>query len=132
MRGIPRGVVARKMPVKGTNYTADQIANTNSTCGWLNLMYGLDMSKPGAQEYYNSLYDLYAEWGVDYVKVDDISTPYHKEEIEGVARLLINPAVRLYSACHRVMKLPESKLSMLRKMLTCGGYQLISGMIGMN
>ena len=63
MRGIPREAVARKMPVKGTNYTADQIANTNSTCGWLNLMYGLDMSKPGAQEYYNSLYEYVCRMG---------------------------------------------------------------------
>ena len=84
MRGIPREAVARKMPVRGTNYTADEIADTESTCGWLNLMYGVDISKPGAQEYYNSLFEMYASWGVDYVKVDDISTPYHKEEIEAV------------------------------------------------
>jgi hypothetical protein len=25
---------------------------------------------------------MYAEWGVDFVKVDDLSRPYHKEEIE--------------------------------------------------
>ncbi len=90
MRGIPREAVARKMPVKGTNYTADQIADTGSTCGWLNLMYGVDMSKPGAQEYYISLFEMYASWGVDYVKVDDISTPYHKEEIEGVRMAIDN------------------------------------------
>ena len=90
MRGIPREAVTRKMPVKGTNFTADQIANTGSTCSWLNLMYGVDMSKPGAQEYYNSLFELYASWGVDYVKVDDISTPYHKEEIEAVRKAIDN------------------------------------------
>jgi hypothetical protein len=90
MRGIPRESVARKLPVKGTTYTADQIADTGSTCRWLNLMYGVDMSKPGAQEYYNSLFELYASWGVDYVKVDDISTPYHKEEIEAVRKAIDN------------------------------------------
>jgi len=88
MRGIPREAVAMGMSVKGTNYTADQIADTNSTCGWLNLMYGVDMSKPGAQEYYNSLFEMYASWGVDYVKVDDISTPYYAEEIEGVRKAI--------------------------------------------
>ena len=31
-----------------------------------------DYQKPGAQEYYNSIFELYAEWGVDFVKVDDI------------------------------------------------------------
>jgi len=90
MRGIPREAVAKKMSIKGTEYTADQIANTNSTCRWLNLMYGVDMSKPGAQEYYNSLFELYASWGVDYVKVDDISTPYYPEEIEAVRKAIDN------------------------------------------
>ena len=68
MRGIPREAVARRIPVMGTGYTADQIADTTSTCSWLNLMYGVDMSKPGAQDYYNSLFELYASWDVDYVK----------------------------------------------------------------
>lgn len=30
--------------------------------GW----YGLDMTKPGAQSYYDSIMRLYAGWGVDY------------------------------------------------------------------
>jgi alpha-galactosidase len=88
MRGIPREAAARKIPVMGTIYTADQIADTTSTCSWLNLMYGVDMSKPGAQEYYNSLFELYASWGVDYVKVDDISSPYHAEEIEAIRKAI--------------------------------------------
>ncbi len=95
MRGIPREAVARKMPVKGTGFTADQIADKNSICQWLNLMYGVDMAKPGAQEYYNSLFELYAEWGVDYVKVDDISTPYHAEEIEAVRKAIDNCGRRI-------------------------------------
>lgn len=87
MRGIPREAVARKMPIKGTPYTADQVTNY-TTCRWLNNMYGLDMSKPGAQEYYNSLFELYASWGVDYVKVDDISWPYREKEIEGYRKAI--------------------------------------------
>jgi hypothetical protein len=90
MRGIPREAVAKKMPIKGTEFTADQVADTNSTCRWLNLMYGIDMNKPGAQEYYNSLFELYASWGVDYVKVDDISSPYYPEEIEAVRKAIDN------------------------------------------
>jgi hypothetical protein len=42
------------------------------------------MSKPGAQEYYNSCYELWAGWGVDFVKVDDISRPYHADEITAI------------------------------------------------
>jgi phospholipase/lecithinase/hemolysin len=45
-------------------------------------MYGVDMTKPGAQAYYDSVFDLIASWGVDFVKVDDISRPYHDNERE--------------------------------------------------
>ncbi len=89
MRGIPREAVAKKLPIKGTNYTADQITDY-STCAWLNNMYGLDMDKPGAQEYYNSLFELYAAWGVDYVKVDDIASPFRGKEIAGYRKAIDN------------------------------------------
>jgi len=90
MRGIPREAVANKLPVLGSSVTADMVANTNDTCNWLNSMYGVDMTKTGAQEYYNSLFQLYASWGVDYVKVDDIATPYHTSEIEAVRKAIDN------------------------------------------
>ena len=45
-------------------------------------MYGVEMGNPGAQAYYNSVFALFASWGVDYVKVDDISRPYHEHEPE--------------------------------------------------
>jgi len=84
MRGIPRQAVWAKSPVKGTNgITADMIADTNSKCPWMNHMYGLNMKKPGAQEYLNSILELYAEWGVDFIKVDDLSRPYSEPEVEG-------------------------------------------------
>jgi hypothetical protein len=44
-------------------------------------MYGVDMSKPGAQDYYDSILRLYAEWGVDFIKADDIARPFHGDEI---------------------------------------------------
>ncbi|TWU42301.1 glycoside hydrolase family 27 protein [Novipirellula artificiosorum] len=87
MRGIPREAVARKMPIKGTQYTADQVTD-QSTCSWLNTMYGLDMDQPGAQAYYDSLLELYASWGVDYIKVDDIASPYCDKEIEGYRKAI--------------------------------------------
>ena len=90
MRGVPREAVAKKLPVLGTAVTADMIANTSDTCNWLNSMYGIDMTKEGSQEYYNSLFKLYASWGVDYVKVDDIATPYHAPEIEAVRKAIDN------------------------------------------
>ncbi|HWG57906.1 MAG TPA: hypothetical protein VN661_02545 [Candidatus Acidoferrales bacterium] len=83
MRGIPRQAVLDKTPVLGTSVTADQVANTASTCAWDDQMYGLDMSKPGAQAYLDSILKAYAAWGVDFIKVDDILNPYHKDEIAG-------------------------------------------------
>ncbi len=82
MRGIPKLAYERNTKVLGTNYTARDIANVNSTCPWNPDMYGVDASKPGAQEYYNSVMDMVASWGVDYVKIDDLSRPYYQGEIE--------------------------------------------------
>ena len=91
MRGIPRQAVWAKTKVLGADgITADQIADTSSTCAWLNHMYGLDMTKKGAQEYLNSLLQLYASWGVDFIKVDDIARAYHKAEIEGYKKAIDN------------------------------------------
>jgi alpha-galactosidase len=73
MRGIPRQAVWAKSPVKGTSgIDASMIADTSSTCPWLNQMFGVNMKAAGAQEYYNSLAGLYASWGVDYIKMDDM------------------------------------------------------------
>jgi alpha-galactosidase len=82
MRGIPRQAVQKNLPVFGTNLRAQDIANPASVCPWNPDMYGVDMSKPGAQAYYDSVFQLIASWDVDYVKVDDISRPYHDHEKE--------------------------------------------------
>lgn len=73
MRGIPRQAVHAATPILGTTATARDIAHTNSICPWNTDMYGVDASKEGAQAYYDSLFALYASWGVDLVKVDDIA-----------------------------------------------------------
>jgi alpha-galactosidase len=52
-------------------------------------MYTIVGGKKGSQEYYNSIFQLYASWGVDFVKVDDLTQPYHKEEV-GMIRNAIN------------------------------------------
>lgn len=93
MRGIPRMAAHLHMPIKGTHVTADQIANPYSISKWNPDMYGVDASKEGAGAYYDSLFELYASWGVDFVKVDDICNtnmypehPYSAEkEIEMIA-----------------------------------------------
>ncbi len=90
MRGIPRLAVERNLPVKGTTWRAADVANKASTCAWNPDMYGVDMAKPGAQAYYDSVFELIASWGVDFVKVDDISRPYHdnEREIEAIRRAI--------------------------------------------
>ncbi len=89
MRGIPRQAVDRdNSPVLKTPYKAADIANKASTCSWNTDMYGVDMTKPGAQEYYDSVFALLASWDLDYVKVDDLSRPYHKNEIEAIRKAI--------------------------------------------
>ncbi|HEX5218338.1 MAG TPA: NPCBM/NEW2 domain-containing protein [Verrucomicrobiae bacterium] len=90
MRGIPRQAVRQNTAVKGTSFRARDIANTNSICDWNPDMYGVDMTKPGAQEYYDSVFQLIASWGVDYVKVDDLSRPYHanEKEVEAIRKAI--------------------------------------------
>ena len=88
MRGIPRQAVDQNVPILGTNVHAANIADKRSTCGWNTDMYGVDMSKPGAQEYYDSVYALLASWEIDFVKVDDLSSPYHAPEIEAIRKAI--------------------------------------------
>ncbi len=90
MRGIPRQAVERNLPILGTEFHAQDIADKEHVCPWNPDMYGVDMSKPGAQEYYDSVFALIAEWGVDYVKVDDLSRPYfqNRPEIEAIRRAI--------------------------------------------
>jgi len=89
LRGIPRQAVDRdNSPILGTTYKAADIANKKSICAWNSDMYGVDMSKPGAQEYYDSVFALFASWDLDYVKVDDLSRPYHKDEIEAIRKAI--------------------------------------------
>jgi hypothetical protein len=72
MRGIPRRAVDANLPILGTGLKAADIANKESICPWNSDMYGVDTSKPGGQEYYDSIVRQYAWWGVDFIKADDM------------------------------------------------------------
>ncbi len=95
MRGIPRHAVHARLPVLGTEATADQIADPFSLSRWNGDMYGV-LDTPQGQAYYDSLFAQYAAWGVDYVKVDDICNtnmyplrPYSaRHEVEMIARAI--------------------------------------------
>jgi hypothetical protein len=88
MRGIPRRAVAARLPVAGTEFTADEIADTGSVCPWNSDNFGLDHDHPGAQAYYDSQVAQFASWGVDFVKADDMLFPYHGREIAAYARAI--------------------------------------------
>jgi hypothetical protein len=106
MRGIPVQAVDSKSPIKGTNTTADKISYDRERCPWFNSLRTLDFTKDGSQKYYDSIFELYAEWGVDYVKADDINawsevnrsngsptgegSPYRIDDVEGMAKAINN------------------------------------------
>ena len=73
--GISRQAVSRNTPIKGTSYTAAQIAEpsvkeNNYNCKG---MVRINYDKPGAQEYTNSWVNMLAAWGVDYIKIDGMT-----------------------------------------------------------
>lgn len=88
MRGIPRQAVHANTPILGTEISAREIAHPSSICLWNTDMYGVEALRPGAQRYYDSLFELYASWGVDYVKVDDILDSYREGEIELIRKAI--------------------------------------------
>ncbi len=85
MRGIPRNAAHAHTKILGTDKTANEIADPSNICSWNPDMYGVRPEAEGAQAYYDSLFELYAQWGVDFVKCDDIcrmDMPSAKKEIE--------------------------------------------------
>jgi hypothetical protein len=73
--GISKQAVSKNTPIKGTRYTAAQIAEPsiaerNYNCRG---MVRINFNKPGAQEYINSWADMLAAWGVDYIKLDGMT-----------------------------------------------------------
>lgn len=98
MRGIPRQAVHADMPIKNSKFTAREVAHHFSVCSWNTDMYGMKNCE-GAQDYYNSIIEMYADWGVDFIKCDDIcvtefrqwDNPYSADyEIEMIRKAIDN------------------------------------------
>lgn len=97
MRGIPRLAAHLHLPIYGSDATADTIADPYSISEWNPDMYGIHNCAAG-QAYYDSLLQLYAAWGVDFIKVDDIcATGFHpnrgygrKHEVEMLQKAIQN------------------------------------------
>jgi alpha-galactosidase len=88
MRGIPVIAVKGNTPILGSSAKAQDIYTAENQCFWLKDMYTIVAGKPGSQEYYNSVFQLYASWGLDFVKVDDLSG--HTAEIGMVRKAIDN------------------------------------------
>ncbi len=73
--GISRQAVSRNTPIKGTSYTAAQIAEPSVAEANYNCkgMVRINYNKPGAQAFINSWVDMLATWGVDYIKIDGMA-----------------------------------------------------------
>lgn len=88
MRGIPRRAVEFGTPIRGTDACAGDIADPTNVCQWNPDMLGVDHTHPAAQAYYDSTLALYASWGVDFIKADDMLWPYQAADIEAYHRAL--------------------------------------------
>ena len=92
MRGIPRAAEEANTPILGTNFRATDVVRAMDDplleCAWNKDMYGVDLSTAAGQAWYDSIVQQYAEWGVDYIKADNMSSPYAADEIEALRRAL--------------------------------------------
>lgn len=106
MRGLPMKAAELNTRVKGTDLRAIDISYDRERCPWFNSLLSLDFSKEGAQAYYDSIFELYASWDVDYIKADDLNSwhevnnsdgsptgtgsPYRIDDIEGIGKAINN------------------------------------------
>ena len=90
LRGIPRRAVDANLPIFGSDRKAADVANRKAICPWNTDMYGVDTSLGDGQAYYDAIVQLYASWGVDFIKADDMfgfgPNGDHSSEIEALSR----------------------------------------------
>ena len=89
MRGVPKSVVGSSYKLKGMESTpwSEVYNGTTSPCTWLKDNLLVRTGEAG-QQYYNSIMDLYAEWGVDFLKIDDLSRPFYTDEIHMIRKAI--------------------------------------------
>lgn len=95
MRGIPRVSFDKNSPIADSTFTAKQAGDSGDKCSWDDHMYGVKGDTEAGKAWYDSIYKQYAEWGVDFVKVDDMMNPYgagqplHSPEVVAVHNSLM-------------------------------------------
>ena len=84
MRGLPKYILSDEKAYQlkgGEGVEWKQVyTDTRPECPWLRDNLTVRDNAFG-QQYYNSIFELYAQWGVDFIKVDDIARPFHTDEI---------------------------------------------------
>ena len=66
MHGIPKIAVENKLPILGTNFTADMLVGAEPRCqSFIPDHWAIDTDHPGAQAYYDSIVKLWSSWDID-------------------------------------------------------------------
>ena len=108
VRGIPKQVVDANLPIAGGSFHAAEAADKTSPCPWDEGNWGVADNAAG-QAYYDAMFRQFAQWGLDFVKVDCISDrPYRASEIRQIAE-----AIRK-SGRHMVLSLSPGPTSLKR------------------
>lgn len=101
MRGVPRQAVAENCKIYGSDKTCRRIAHHFSVCSWNTDMYGT-INCEASQQYYDSIINMYAQWGVDFIKCDDICvTEFRKWDNPYTADYEIEMIRKSIDACGR-------------------------------
>jgi alpha-galactosidase len=90
MRGIPRAAVTANAPIANSTYHATDAANTNDACPWDTHMWGVNGGSAAGQAWYDALFAQYAQWGIDFIKIDDMlnnsTKTYHQAEADAIRK----------------------------------------------
>jgi alpha-galactosidase len=88
IRGISKQAVTANVAVAGSSFHATEVADTTDICPWNPDNFGVKNNAAG-QAWYDSLMAQYAGWGVDFLKVDCISShPYKGDEIQMIHKAI--------------------------------------------
>jgi alpha-galactosidase len=88
IRGIPKKTAMADTRIGTTRFRASLAANTKDVCPWNPDNFGVNDNAAG-QAWYDALMKQYASWGVDYIKVDCISShPYRGDEIRMIHKAI--------------------------------------------
>ncbi|TCV93390.1 carbohydrate-binding protein with CBM35 doain [Luteibacter rhizovicinus] len=86
--GVEEPAVLANSPILGTPYHIQDILTVPYTAGnafggsgTSPYHYKIDFTKPGAQEYIDSVVALFASWGVDFIKLDGVTPGSYNDDL---------------------------------------------------